>query len=99
MNGVIARITIGGQGFQVGQGVQCEMGQATVTDESWVDVYVYGLWKWRTSTLFYMQIINLDVGSYLRHTSEKDQVTAQKEKMEKYLQICLERKRSFTAMV
>ena len=99
MNGVIARITIGGQGFQVGQGVQCEMGQATVTDESWVDVYVYGLWKWRTSTLFYRKIVNLDVGSYLLQTYVKDLAPTKKKNMEKYLQIFLERKSTFTAMV
>ena len=47
------------------------MGQSTVPDESWADVFVHGLWKWVTSFLFYMQIFNVDSGSYLRQKSAK----------------------------
>ena len=46
-----------------------------------------------------MQIINLDAGSCLRQTSAKAVATAEKEKNDKYLQPCLERRHSFTPMV
>ena len=46
-----------------------------------------------------MQIVNLDAGSYLRQTSAKSLATAKKEKMDKYLQICLDHRRSLTPMV
>ena len=40
-------------------------GQATVPDESRVDVFVHGFWKWGTTALFDMRKVNLDAGSYL----------------------------------
>ena len=46
-----------------------------------------------------MRIINLDAGSYLRHTSEKELETAYKENKDKYLQPCLDRRRYFNPMV
>ena len=58
-------------------------------DESQVDLFVHGVWKWGASALFDIQISNLDVGSYLRQTSEKALATAEKEKKNKYLQLCL----------
>ena len=75
------------------------IGQETVPDESWVDVSVHRFWKWGTTALFDMQIVNLDTGSYLRQTSAKALGTAEKEKKDKYLQPCLERQHSFTPMV
>ena len=63
--------------------------QATVPDESRADVSIHGFWKWGTSTLFDMKIVNLDTSSYLRHTSEKALTMADKEKKYKYLQPCL----------
>ena len=42
---------------------------------------------------------NLDAGSYLRMTPEKDLAKAEKEKKDLYLQDCLERRRNFTCMV
>ena len=54
-----------------------------MTDESQVDVSVHGLWKLGTSALFDMLIVNLYVGSYLRHTSAKALATAANEKKEK----------------
>ena len=43
--------------------------QATVPDESWADLSVYGFWKWGTTALFEMRTFYLDAGSYLRQTS------------------------------
>ena len=34
------------------------MGQATVPDESQADVSVHGFWKWGTTDLFEMRIVN-----------------------------------------
>ena len=68
-------------------------------DESWAGVSVHGLWKWGTSALFYIQLFNLDEGSYLRQTSSKAPETSENEKKDKYLHPCLERRCSFTPMV
>ena len=48
--------------------------------------------------MFDIRIINLDAGSYLRMTPEKDIAKAEKEKNDLYLQDCLEHKRTFTPM-
>ena len=46
-----------------------------------------------------MQIFKFDSGSYLGQMSAKVPATVDKEKMDKYLQTCLESRRSFTPMV
>ena len=66
-----------GEGNKDGEGAT---GQAMVPGESRADVSVHGLWKWVTSTLFDMRIVNLDAGSYLRQISINDLETAEKEK-------------------
>ena len=75
------------------------MGHATVPDESQADVSVHGFWNWGTSALFDKQIFNLYAGSYVRQTSTYYLVTTKKGVKDKYLQTCLERRRSFTPMV
>ena len=74
-------------------------GQSLVPDELRPDASVHGFWKWGTTALFDMQIVNLDVGSYLCQTSAKALTTAGKEKKYKYLQPCQGCRRSFTLMV
>ena len=49
--------------------------------------------------MFDIRIFNLDAGSYLRLTPEKDLAKAEKEKKDLYLQTCLERRSTFTLMV
>ena len=49
--------------------------------------------------MFNTRIVNLDMGSYLRMTQEKDLAKAEKENTNLYLQACLERRRTFTPMV
>ena len=49
--------------------------------------------------MFDIQIDNLNAGSYLRMTPEKELAKAEKEKKDLYLQACLERIRNFTPMV
>ena len=46
-----------------------------------------------------MLIVNLDLVSHLRQTSAKALATAEKDKNDKYLHPCLERRNSFTPMV
>ena len=43
------------------------------------DVSAHGLWKRGTTAMFDIRIVNLDVGSYLRMTSEKALAKAEKE--------------------
>ena len=47
------------------------MVQATVPDESRMDLFIHVFWKWGTTTIFDKLIVNLDAGSYLCHTSVK----------------------------
>ena len=49
--------------------------------------------------MFDIRIFNLDAGSYLCMTQEKDLAKADKEKKDLYLQACLERRRTLTPMV
>ena len=49
--------------------------------------------------MFDMRIFNLDCGSYLRMTLEEALAKREKEKKDKYLQACLERRITFTPMV
>ena len=49
-----------------------------VLDESRADVSANVLWKWYTTALFDMRIVNLDTGSYLCQTSAKALETAEK---------------------
>ena len=80
-------------------GGEAATGQATVPDESQKDISVQGFWKWGTTALFGMRIVNLDTGYYLRHTSAKALAMAEQEKKDKHLQPCLERRRSFNPIV
>ena len=53
--------------------------QAIVPDESRLDVSVYAFWKWVTTALFDVQIVNLDMVFYLHQTSPKALAMAEKE--------------------
>ena len=90
---------MGGQGGERNDDGEESKGQATVPDESHVDLYVHGFWKWGTSALFDMQLVNLDAGSYLHQTSTKDLAMAEKEKKDKNLQPCLKRRCYFSPTV
>ena len=58
--------TINGAARLVGQ-----PGQVEVPAELRADVSTHGFWKQGTTAMFDIQIVNLDVGSYLRMTPEK----------------------------
>ena len=53
--------------------------QATVPDESQVDVSVHCFWKWGTSAIFDKQIVKFDAGSYRLQTPANALATAEKE--------------------
>ena len=73
-------------------------GQVVVPAESKADVSAHSFWKRGTTAMFDIRIVNLDAGSYLRMTPEKD-LEAEKEKKDLYLQAYLEHRMTFTPMV
>ena len=73
-------------------------GQVVLPAESRVDVSAHSFWKWGTTAMFDIRIVNLDAGSYLRMTPEKALAKAKKQKKDLYLHACLELRRTFTPM-
>ena len=55
-------------------------------------ISTHGFWKRGTTMMFDIQIINLDEGSYLHMTPEKDLVKEDKDNKDLYLQACLGRR-------
>ena len=47
-------------------------GQVELPEESRADVSAHGFWKWGATAMFDIRIFNLDAGSYLHMTPEKD---------------------------
>ena len=74
-------------------------GQVQVPAELRVDVSVHGFWKQGTTAMFDIRIVNLDAGSYLCMTPEKDLAKTEREKKDLYLQACLECRSTCTTMV
>ena len=66
-------LTVNGADRLVGQPVQVE-----VPAESRADVSAHGFWKRGTTTMFDVQIVNLNAGSYLCMTPEKALAKAEK---------------------
>ena len=74
-------------------------GQVQVPAESRANVSAHGFWKRGTTAMFDIQLVILDVGSYLCMTPEKALEKAEKSKKDFYLQACLELRWTFTPMV
>ena len=53
-------------------------GQVELPIELREDISAHGFWKRGTTAMFYIRIVNLNVGSYLRMTPEKDLVKLEK---------------------
>ena len=98
-NGAGAWVTTGEQEGKEQYDKEGDTGQAMLPDDSRAYVSVHGLLKGVTTAFFDMQIVNLDSGSYLCRTSAKALKMAEKEKKDKYLQPCVERRCYFTPMV
>ena len=73
--------------------------EVAVPAELRADVSAHGFWKRRTTAMFDIIIVNLDVVSYLCRTPEKALAKAEKDKKDLYLQLFLEHRRCFTPMV
>ena len=85
-----AERTVNGVARSVGQ-----PGYVVIPADSRADVSAHGFWKRGTTAMLDIRIVNLDAGSYLCMTQEKDLAKAEKEKKDLYLQACLERRRTF----
>ena len=68
-------------------------------EEKRSDVGAHGFSQQGTTALFDVKIINLYAGSYLCVSSEKALKNVEKEKKNRYLQACLERRYYFTTSV
>ena len=86
--------TVNGAARLVGQ-----PGQVVVPAELNAHVIPDGFWKRGTTAIFDIRIVNLDAGSYLRMTPEKNLAKVEKKKKDLYLQACLEHRRNFTFIV
>ena len=75
------------------------MGQVALHTELRADVSAHSLWKQKTTTMFYIIIVNFDGVSYLHMTPKKDLAKEENNKKGLYLQPFLEYRRSFTPMV
>ena len=74
-------------------------GKIVVPEDLRADVSTHSFWKWGTTSIFDIIIVNLDTGSYLHMTPKKDIAKAEKDNKDLYLQVFLERRCSFTAIV
>ena len=68
-------------------------------DEARGNVLVQGLWERGSGYLLDIRITDTDASSYLSQTSKKVLERTAKVKKDKYLQLCLDRRRSFTPVV
>jgi hypothetical protein len=68
-------------------------------DEARGDVAVHGLWKRGQTCIMDIRVTDTDSKSYSTTSSEKVLEKAAKLKRDKYAKACLERRRSFTALV
>ena len=79
------------------------MGRGTVKVmvyvESCSDINAHSLWKRETTVMFDMEIVNLNVGSYLRMMSKKLLEKAEKKMKCKYVETFLESRQTFIPMI
>ena len=63
----------GGNGRTVNRAFRLlgQLGQVVIPAESGADVSTHSFWKWGTTAMFDIRIVNLDAGSYLCMTPEK----------------------------
>ena len=68
-------------------------------EETRDNVGSHGFWRQVTTAIFYIRIVNLYAGSYLRMMPEKSLAKADENKKDRYPQACLERRRHFIALI
>ena len=71
----------------------------TAGDEARGDVMIHGLWKSGSSCVLDIRVTDTDAKSYLSTSSAKVLERAAKLKKDKYLDACLQRRRSFVPLV
>ena len=89
-----------GRGIAAGQESEANTEEQTAAgDKARGNVKVHGLGERRSDCILDVRITNTDVKSYHNQTSEKVLERAAKAKNDKYLQPCLDRRRSFVPLV
>ena len=74
-------------------------GQVELPAELRAEVKAHSFWKWGTTVMFDIRIVNVNTGSYLCMTPEKALAKTEKEEKYLYIKTRLERRRNFTPMV
>jgi hypothetical protein len=92
-----------GQQPEAGSKAEVELEAArcsrTAGDDARGDLSIHGLWKHGSTCILDIRITDTDSKSYASSSSAKVLEKAAKEKKDKYLEACLERRRSFTPLV
>ena len=86
---------LAGQQGQGGEGA----GSNAAGNEARGDIAVHGLWKSGETCILDMRVTDTDAKSYVGSSSAKVLEKAAKAKKDKYLDACLERRKSFTPLV
>jgi hypothetical protein len=63
------------------------------------DVAVQGFWKRQTTAIFDIRVTDTDAKSYQGQSAQKSIARQEKEKKDKYVDACVERRRQFTPLV
>ena len=89
-----------GRGVTAGQQTHTTHTQRNALgDEARGDVKIHGLWEKGSDCILDIRITDTDAKSYQSYSSRKVLERAAKEKKDKYLEACLERRRSFAPLV
>ena len=89
-----------GRGLLAGQELQTTIdAKKRRVDEARGDVKIHGLWDKGSDCILDIRVTDTDAKSYIPYTSRKVLERAAKEKKDKYLAPCLERRRSFVPLI
>ena len=88
-----------GTGVCATQEVDQQTGRNATGDEARGDVAIHGLWKRGETCILDIRVTDTDCRSYSSSSSAKVLEKATREKKAKYLDACIQRRRSFTPLV
>jgi len=88
-----------GTGVCATQEVDQQTGRNATGDEARGDVAIHGLWKRGETCILDIRVTDTDCRSYSSSSSAKVLEKAAREKKAKYLDACIQRRRSFTPLV